>query len=82
MKEKYRKFLVVLEYALPFTEFYRRNDVDRIDGVSICFDSFSNSLVESSIVIFNKSPIYFISRYFFTFTAQKMALAIGQQRSI
>ncbi len=56
--------------------------MDRIDGVSICFDSFSNSLVESSIVIFNKSPIYFISRYFFTFTAQKMALAIGQQRSI
>jgi hypothetical protein len=33
-------------------------------------------------VILNKSPIYFISRYFFTFTAQKLAFVIGQQRSV
>jgi hypothetical protein len=48
MKEKYKNFLTVLEYALPFTEFYRRNDENIIVGVSICFDDFSNSLGESS----------------------------------
>jgi hypothetical protein len=48
MKEKYRKFLAVLEYALPFTEFYWRKDENRTGGASRCFDNFSNSLGENS----------------------------------
>jgi hypothetical protein len=32
MIEMNRKFLAVLEYALPFTDFYRRNDENRIGG--------------------------------------------------
>jgi hypothetical protein len=43
---------------------------------------FSNSLGESSTVILNKSSIDYFSDILFTFTAQKMELAMGQQRSI
>jgi hypothetical protein len=43
---------------------------------------FSNSFGENSRGILNKSPKYIICPIFFTFTVQKMALAIGQQRSI
>jgi hypothetical protein len=50
---------VVLKYALPITEFYRKND-NRIGGAWSCFDSFSSSLGESSRVILKKSPIYII----------------------
>ncbi len=67
--------MAVPEYALPFTEFYWRNDENRIGGAARCFDSFSNTLGGSSRVILNKSPINIISLIFFTFTAQKMALA-------
>ncbi len=65
MKEKYRNFLAVLKYALPFTEFYWRNDEDRFGDASGCFDSFLNSLGESSRLILNKSPINIISPVFF-----------------
>jgi hypothetical protein len=54
MKERYRKFLAVLEYALPFTEFYWRNDDNRIGRALRCFDNFSNSLGESYKVIKSK----------------------------
>ncbi len=40
MKEKYRTFLTVFEFALPFTEFHRRNYENRIGGASRWFDSF------------------------------------------
>jgi hypothetical protein len=43
MKEKYRKFVAALEYALPFSEFYWRNNENRIAGTSRFFDSFSNT---------------------------------------
>jgi hypothetical protein len=74
IKERYRKFLVVLEYALPFTKFYRRNDENRIGGVSIIdiyFDSFSNSLGET--VILNKSPVYtyYFSIFFHVYRTEK-----------
>jgi hypothetical protein len=65
MKEKYRIFLFVIKCALPFTEFYRRNDENRIGGTLRCFDAFSNSLGESSKVILNKSPIYIFAPIFF-----------------
>ncbi len=74
MKEKYRTFLTALEFDLPFTEYHRRNEANRIGGASRCFDSFPDCLGESSRVILNKSPIYIIFRYFFTFTAQKMSI--------
>ncbi len=45
---------------MPFTEFYWRNDENKIGGASRCFDSFSNNLGESSRVILNKSPIVFL----------------------
>jgi hypothetical protein len=52
-----RKFLMVIKYVLPITEFYWRNDKNRSGGSSRCFDSFWNSPGESSMVILNKSPI-------------------------
>ncbi len=51
MKEKYRRFLEVLEYALHFTEFYWRKDENRTGGASRCFGNFSNGLGESSKAI-------------------------------
>ncbi len=50
-------------------------------AASRCFDSFSSTLGKSSRVILNKSPINLIS-LIFTFTTQKIALMIFQQRSI
>ncbi len=58
INEKYRTFLTVLEFAVPFTEFRQRNNANRIDGASRCFG-------ESSRVILNKSPIYIICPIFF-----------------
>jgi hypothetical protein len=53
--------LAVLKYyALSITEFYRKNDENRIGGAWSCFDSFSNSLGESFRVILKKSPLYII----------------------
>jgi hypothetical protein len=75
--------LAVLEYALSFTEFYRKNDENRIGGTSGCFDSFSNSFGESSTVILNKSPIYIISLIFFQlYLAENGIGNICQIRSI
>ncbi len=42
--ELFSDFLAVIEYALPFREFYRRNDEYRIGGASRCFESFSNTV--------------------------------------
>jgi hypothetical protein len=39
-ERKLQKFLQVLEYGLPFTEFYQRNDENRTSGALRCFDSF------------------------------------------
>ncbi len=66
IKEKYRTFLAALQYALPFSLFYPKNYENRIGGASRCFDSFSNSLGESSRVILTDSPIYIISPIFFS----------------
>ncbi len=52
-----RKFLMVIKYVLPTTEFYWRNDKNISGGSSRCFDSLWNSPGESSVVILNKSPI-------------------------
>ncbi len=67
--ELFSVFLAVIEYALPFTEFYRRNDEYRIGGASRCFESFSNtcSLGESFRIILKKSQICIISTIFFLF---------------
>jgi hypothetical protein len=56
---------VVLEYALPFTEFNRKNDENTIGDASGCFHNFSKILGERSKKILNKSPIHIISSIHF-----------------
>jgi hypothetical protein len=63
--ELFSEFLAILDYALPVTEFYRRNDEYRIGGASRYFNSFSNSFGVSSGLILKKSLIFMISPIFF-----------------
>jgi hypothetical protein len=62
--------LAVLEYALPFTESWRRNEENRIGVALRCFGNFSNIPGESSRVILNKYPIYHLSDIFSPFRAE------------
>jgi hypothetical protein len=86
---------------LPFTEFYRRNDENRIGGTTKRKGNLSSPFekadsqwkymlpaqqnykhIEGPPKILQKTGKYIISPMFFTYTGKKMALAIGQQRSI
>jgi hypothetical protein len=71
-------FFSVLDYALPFTEFYRRNDENRIGNTTKIKGNLSSAFEKAD----SQSNIYYFSDIFFTFAAKKMSLSIGQQRSI
>jgi hypothetical protein len=79
---------------LPFTEFYRRKDENRICGTTKRKGNLSSALEKADSqwkYIFERrhssTKTIFEDRekklqYFFTFTTKKMALAIGHQWSI
>ncbi len=86
----YFLFFAVLEYALSFTEFLRKNDDNR-SGLDFenansqwkyLFESRHSRTKTYSRTA--KIPKFFkiFLWYFFTFTVKKLSLAIGQKRSI